>query len=251
METHPRRENGITVRYLSQTIINDSVFRDYSGVNEFVNFLENFHKVSKESFSNLKHYFFLHLEDYKVDDKSEIDFILWNEDVILPVEVKAFTDANSPDVKKEIIRNYLHIEEMKKKSKFKFCDKQKIFPVLLYSESYQNWKLSSNGSKVYFNEKYLLTKGKNQSQQLDNWGRGNYPIPEKYHKELNDGKKLEIINRNLFFIKWEDILKIHIKLNYDLFKRKIKELKDLKDFEQDKNIIGIPLIANGFFPTTC
>ena len=116
MNNLPRRENGITVRFLAQSIFNDSLI----GADKFVEKLANKHGVSKGKFQNLNSYFFLHLEDYGVGDKSEIDFVLWNEHVILPVEVKAFSDANSPSVKKEIIRNYLHVNELKNRAEFNF-----------------------------------------------------------------------------------------------------------------------------------
>lgn len=245
MKTEPRRENGISVRYLAQTIINDVGMCNSSGIDMFIDSLVNHHDVSKKLFSNLNYYFFLHLEDYGIDDKSEIDFILWNENVILPVEVKAFTDANSPDVKKEIIRNYLHVDELKKESMFHFNDKQKIFPVLLYSDSYQNWKRGTNSNVNYFNKDFLLTKGKNQDQLLDNWGRGDYPIPSKYYKDPDFIKNVDLINKRLFFSTWENVYDIHIELNnHGIFSKKIEELKYLKDLEQD--VKGIHLVnSNG------
>jgi hypothetical protein len=243
MKNEPRRENGITVRYLSQTIINDVSIFNLSGIDLFVESLTNHHNVSKKNFNNLNFYFFLHLEDYGIDDKSEIDFILWNEKVILPVEVKAFTDANSPDVKKEIIRNFLHINDLKKNSMFHFNDKQQIYPILLYSESYQDWKRGVNSDTDYFNKNFLLTKGKDQSHQLDNWDKGGYPIPSKYYSKPEFMNNIKTINKNLFFTTWENIYKIHVRLdNSGIFTKRIEELENLKDSEQDKK--GINLIKN-------
>jgi len=214
----PRRENGITVRFLAQTIINDVALPNQSGVKKFVDSLLNYHEVGKEQFENLNYYFFFHLEDFGVDDKSEIDFILWNEKVILPVEVKSFTDANSPDVKKEIIRNYFHINNLKNRSEFFFKKEQQIFPVLLYSQSYQNWKRNTNSSTDYFNKDFLLTKGKDQSQPLDKWDRGGYPIPSKYYEDEKFQNTLKIVNSNLFFTTWEKIFKIpHRSTSVDIF----------------------------------
>jgi len=242
MKANPRRENGITVRFLAQTIINDCVFQNYSGINKFVDSLVNYHNVNKDLFFNLNYYFFLHLEDYDVKDKSEIDFILWNEKVILPVEVKAFTDANSAAVKREIIRNYLHIEKMKENSKFEF-KKQKIYPVLLYSKSYQKRIRGNNYSTNYFNKDFLLKSGKNQSQKLGNWNSGNYKIPNQYYNSENFEKNVKKINKNMFFTTWENIYDIHIELNKTrLFEKRIEEFKNLKDFKQSEK--GINLILN-------
>lgn len=241
MDTYPRRENGITVRYLAQTIIKDSAPGKQLGISKFIDSLVNHHNVDKKEFKNLDYYFFLHLEDYGVEDKSEIDFILWNEKVILPVEVKAFTDANSPDVKKEIIRNYLHIDALKTKSKFDFNQRQKIYPVLLYSESYQNWKHGINSGANYFNKNFIYKKGRDQTRDLDKWELGNYPIPKKYFESPEFDKNRRTINENLFFTTWENIYNIHKELNKkNIFSEKIKELKKIKDNFQDKN--GIPLI---------
>ena len=128
MKTDPRRENGITVRYLSQTIINNTGVINSDGIDMFVESMVNYHGYKKDLFTNLDFYFFFHLEDYGCIDKTEIDFILYNKSVILPVEVKAFTDANSPDVKREIIRNYLYIEELKNKEVFHFKKAKEYFP---------------------------------------------------------------------------------------------------------------------------
>ncbi len=235
MIAEPRRENGITVRYLAQTIINDAVLGNQSGINKFVESLVNRHNVSKESFVDFQYYFFLHLEDYGVGDKSEIDFILWNEKVILPVEVKAFTDANSPCVKKEIIRNYLHIDELKSQSRFRFNKKQKIYPVLLYSESYQEWIRRNNSKTDYFNDKFLLTKGEKQYLPIDNWDKGNYKIPLKYFQDEKFDENVKIINKNLFFTTWEKVYGIHLELNKEnIFSKGIEELKNIKDIKKDK-----------------
>jgi len=241
MKIEPRRENGITVRFLAQTILNDTVFPDSLGISEFVDSLNNNHNVGKDLFANLKYYFFLHLEDFGIDDKSEIDIIFWNEKVILPIEVKAFTDANSPDVKKEIIRNYFHIDALKNKSRFDFNQQQEIYPILLYSESYQKWKRGKNKDHDYFDSRFLLTKGKEQSNKLDDWGSGGYPIPEKYYQRSDFTDMVKEINRKLFFTTWEKVYQIHLKLNNaNVFSKKIEEFRLLKDTFQSSN--GISLI---------
>ena len=240
MQNIPRRENGITVRFLAQTIINDAVFPNQIGIERFVESLINHHSIDKKYFSKLNYYFFLHLEDFGVEDKSEIDLILWNDRVILPIEVKAFTDANSPNVKKEIIRNYFHVDYLRKRSKFHFNQHQEVYPVLLYSESYQRWKRGKNNHN-YFNKEYLLKKGRSQSLPLDAWDRGNYPIPEKYCRDSTFKDSIAMINKKLFFTKWENIYKIHMDLNSNnVLTAKINEMTQLKDSFQAKR--DIPLI---------
>ena len=237
MKSDPRRENGITVRFLAQTIINNTSVNP-TGIDKFINSLRGNSEIDNRKFSNLNYYFFLHLEDYGINDKSELDLILWNDEVILPVEIKAFTDANSPSVKKEIIRNYLHVRELKIANEFKFHSKQEIYPVLLYSNSYQKWKRKTNNKKKYFNEHFLLTKGQNQAYPLDNWGRGGYPIPEKYFESPDFSSTVEMINKNLLFITWEDIYIILSESNE--LKDKAKELYNLKDqFQDEKNSISL------------
>ena len=239
----PRRENGITVRFLAQTIINSSIFPNNNGINAFLKCLKNHHHLNKERFSNLKYYFFLHLEDYGVNDKSEIDLILWNDQVILPVEIKAFTDANSPDVKKEIIRNYIHVQQLKNQSNFYFNPAQEIYPVLLYSKSYHSWKRKGNDSFNYFNDMFLLMKGKDQRFRMDNWGDGNYPLSEEYQILITKDGVLDEINRKLFFISWDDVYTIHQVLNTDeIFDKSINELRQLKDYFQCDS--GIPLLSS-------
>jgi hypothetical protein len=240
MQKIPRRENGITTRYLAQTIINDAVFPDQAGIQQFVDSLENYHHVDKPPCEKLNYYFFLHLEDFGVEDKSEIDLVFWSDSAIFLVEVKGFTDANSPGVKKEIIRNYLHIDNLRKRSKFYFHQNQEIYPVLLYSESYQNWKRGSNTSP-YFNDKFLLTKGRYQTMALDAWDRGNYPIPDKYCHDDTFMECIESINKKLFFITWDNVYKIHEKLNRnEVLTNKIAEMMQIRDSMQaDKDIFLI------------
>jgi len=242
MREIPRRENGIVVRFLAQTIINDFIFPEQEGIIFFLNNMDNRHAVKFKIDSKLTYYFFLHLEDYGIGDKSELDFILWNKDIIMPVEVKSFTDANSPDVKKEIIRNYLHIETLKNDSKFDFNPEQEIFPILLYSNSYQNWKRGENCKFDYFNKHFLLKKGQSQLYELDKWDKGSYPIPPKYISENFDDVVREI-NKRLFFITWEKIYDIHIKLNRNnLMGKTIREIEDTEDIFQDEKGRKISLI---------
>lgn len=46
-----------------------------------------------------EYYFFYHMEDFGSDDKSEIDILVRQGDILYPIEVKAFTDANKTGVK--------------------------------------------------------------------------------------------------------------------------------------------------------
>lgn len=244
--TEPRRENGITVRYLAQTIINRVTFPDGSGIDAFIRSLVNHHNVGKDAFTNLKYYFFLHLEDYRTDDKTEIDFILWNERVIIPVEVKAFTDANSPDVKREIVRNTIHVEAIIKNlttgttpSAIMFNKDQTVYPVLLYSRAYQSFKRAGNAFD-YFNESFLLTTGRDQRHAMEKWDAGGYKLPSKY---LDDDIESSVskINHRLFFTTWENILEIHQALNTDgRLTETIDGLRNARDTQQDS--ADIPLV---------
>lgn len=228
MQKHPRRENGITTRYLAQTLLNP--FNDI-GLVEFSRTIRKLNTNIQETIDNLHYYFFFHLEEYG----AEIDLILWNNAVIIPVEIKVFTDANSPDVKREIIRNCLYIENIKKHENcFGFNESQTVFPLLVYCKPYQEWKHGKTFN--YFNNKFLLTKGVNQSESLDNWNKGKYPIPAEYTKKKSFTDVLNDLNDKMMFMSWDDIYKILINVNSNnSLTAAIQEMHELKDSIQSKS----------------
>lgn len=180
-----------------------------------------------------------HLEDFGIPDKSELDIVIWNQDYVIPIEVKGFPDANSPDVKREIIRNCFRVEDIQR-SKVIFPKTAKIIPLLLYSESFHRWKHKKNQFD-YFNSAFLKTSGENQKGVLSNFDRGNYKIPDHYIKD-DLPSRIEALSKLLRFLSWEDILDAYKHFNGSgRFDAVIEELSSIRDYHQDPN--GILLIS--------
>lgn len=236
-----RRENGLTIRYLAQPIFNDSIFPDQEGITTLLSFARNGFGNQIEHNSTLKYeyYFLFHLDDFGSGDKSEIDLLIRTEDTLLMVEIKAFTNPNDTNVKREVIRNYLKLEELCIINKFKrsnFDQVNKIIPVLLYSKP-QAEKDNRAGDFNYFNEHFLYRQGYKQKEMIRTWD--SYSI--KLSRLDNFGsERIKEISHQLFFITWDDVYNTLMKLNNDgKFSHLIDEMKNKVDNFKE----GTPLIS--------
>ena len=213
-----RRENTLTIRFLAQTIINDCLFPNQIGIKKLLMKARNYHHVKLEESNNKFTYAFLfHLEDYmEVEnrDKSEIDLIIVQDKTLFLIEVKAFSDANSLGVKREIVRNYLRIKEIMNGGKY-FQNISRIIPILLYSIPFQEFVRKGNNFD-YFNENFLLKKGVKQKNDIiaADLQKGNYSIIEVLIKnEISIHEEIRGINENMFFLTWNDVIDICKEIN--------------------------------------
>ena len=239
MFTFPRRENGITIRYLAQCLINDLVFKNQEGIIALIKkcCYGNGNNFFFTYIGKWEYWFLFHLEDFGSRDKSEIDIILKNEDTIFPIEVKVFTDPNDSDVKREIIRNYLTLNNFIKNKNPYFQNITKIYPILIYSIPVYEYKNPSFKEFNYLNSEYLYKKGFHHKDIMNVWSSK----AVKNHQIENNSQALSIvkdISKNLLFINWDDILEIIISLNQNgKFDKIITEMLERKDSIQRIHLV--------------
>jgi hypothetical protein len=236
---HARRENGLTIRYLAQCLINDIIFPNQEGINAFINkcHLGNGEDCSNDFTGRWEYWFLFHLEDFGSEDKSEIDILLKNNNTLFVVEVKAFTNPNASDVKREIIRNYLTIQKIVESENKYFNDITDIYPVLLYSLSMHEYCNHSSNAFSYFTEEYLYKKGKFHKQMMQVWSTNAARNPSLENNQLAQ-TIVEAISNKLLFINWDDVMECIDLLNVDnKFDDIITEMIDKRDYKRDIKLI--------------
>lgn len=238
-----RRENGITIRFLAQCLINNIVFPDQKGIMHLMAKAKNGKGILNKPQKNKtwKYWFLFHMEDFMQDtdskNKSELDLLLRCGTVLYSIEVKAFTNPNATDVKREIIRNYLALKAISKNSQL-FDPVSDIVPVLLYSEPVHHMYNTSSESYNYFKSEFLYKKGYKHEQEMDVWSSSSFqiPWPDKCSEEEKLAKVMQI-SEKLLFLTWDDVLNTLDELNNDgQFSSVINELSTKIDiFGQHKN----------------
>ena len=243
--TVSRRENGLSVRFLAQSIINDSVFPQQQGIRMLLSKARNGKKQPLVLSGNEKiyYYFFFHLEDFGSGDKSEIDILLRCGDTLYPVEVKTFTNPNSTNVKREIVRNYLTLHRIAKNGKFSKVTS--IIPLLLYSAPFHSFENVSDEEFDYFNEDYIFKMGKDHSEPMTIW---NTPTMRLLHpNESQEGflSKIKHLKSDLYFLTWNDVLETMLQLEtFAPLGFLIEELRQKADTKKRRGVeIKIPLVA--------
>lgn len=245
-----RRENTLTIRYLAQGLINDSLYPDQKGIRElFSKAIDGNNNKLGLGDSKFEYSFLFHLEDFmseKEKDKSEIDLLLSQEDKLFIVEIKTFTDANSLGVKREIVRNYLRLKSIIANGTY-FKKTEKIISILLYSNNFQQ-KLRKHQPSDYFNNKFLWKKGSKQKDEIEqeDWEKGNYKIDKALIENYASFDKVKReISESLYFLTWNDVLDSYFELNKanNRLDSLINELKNKKDsfskaFDHPVKLIG-------------
>ena len=218
-----RRENGLTIRFLAQCLFNDIIFPNQDGINKLMSMARDGSGKAVVKPNDLKweYWFLFHMEDFESKDKSEIDILLRRGETLFAIEIKAFTDPNAPKVKRELVRNYLKLNEIKE-NKDLFTPVTDIIPILLYSkEVHLHIHKSAKESRVkdeynYFNSDFLLKMGYQQRLNME------YPDTKRADVEKTSEK--------LLFLNWNDVLKAIECLNTNKrFDSTIKEIKSKKD----------------------
>ncbi|SMP67650.1 hypothetical protein SAMN06295888_11542 [Desulfonatronum zhilinae] len=184
----------MSIRYLAQGLVNDLVLPDQCGLNKLMSRARDGQEKQPLSFPNGKrwHYWFLfHLEDFGSDDKSELDLLLWYGDILYCVEVKAFTNPNATNVKREIVRNYVKLKDLVGKGLY-FDPMLDIVPVLLYSNPVHLKNNPSAEKYKYFVEGYLTRKGVNHRYAMNYW--------QNIHEQTAPE-----IDRKMLYLTWDDV----------------------------------------------
>lgn len=234
-----RRENGITIRYLAQCLINDLVFKNQEGIIALINKCcdGNGNRIIFDYAGKWEYWFLFHLEDFGSGDKSEIDILLRNGNTLFPIEVKAFTDPNASDVKREIIRNYLTLNNFIERQNPYFQRITSIYPILIYSLPVYEHKNPSSKDFNYLNNEYLFKKGFQHKNIMDVWGSN----AVKNHQLEDNPNALSIvkeISKRLLFVNWDNILEIISSLNKNgLFDNIIDEMINRKDSIQNIRLV--------------
>ena len=229
-----RRENGITIRYLAQCLINDLVFQNQDGIISFIKKCRygNGNNLTFEFYEKWEYWFLFHLEDFGSGDKSEIDVILKNGNVLFPIEVKAFTNPNTTDVKREVIRNYYTLQNIVNNGKSHFSNIISINPILLYSLPVYEFKNHSSKEFNYFNDEFLYKKGLQHKDFMDVWSSNAVRIPQ-LDNNPNALSSVKSISNKLLFITWDDVLECIISLNFNKkLDAIISEMTERQDFIQ-------------------
>jgi len=235
-----RRENGLTIRYLAQCLINDLVFPNQDGIicllknsfdgdgnNLFYNFSERW-----------EYWFLFHLEDFGSGDKSEIDILLKNGNTLFSIEVKAFTDPNTTDVKREIIRNYFTLLRIIKNSNLYFSNVTLVYPVLIYSIPVYEYKNPSSKSFNYFNSEFLYKQGSHQKDIMSVWSSSAIKNPQ-LENNADALTLVKNISKKLLFLNWNNILDCILELNHnEKFSSIITEMRNRKDKIQNVRLIS-------------
>jgi len=214
-----RRENSLTIRFLAQCLCNDLIFSEQQGIHRLMSMAKNGMGDSNLFSQNTswEYWFLFHLEDFGSADKSEIDILLRSGDTLLPIEVKAFTNPNDTNVKREIVRNYLTLEKISQNSQF-FDPVSEIIPVLLYSKKvhFAYNRSAKTFNRNYFNKDFLCRKGYHQEQEMEVWNCKSFPIRffENYSFAQQKAKVSEI-SRKLIYLTWDDVLSTIQLLNSD------------------------------------
>ena len=238
-----RRENGLAIRYLAQCIFNDLVFPDQLGIHKLMEKAINNSSchLSVDPVSRWEYWFLFHMEDFDTGDKSEIDLLLRKDKILFLIEIKAFTNPNATDVKREIVRNCINLK-LTSRNEDKFSPVDQIIPVLLYSKPMHLETNHSAKDYDYFNKRYLFTKDYRQRGEITVWS-------SSHVKSLHDSKmSLKIakeMSQKMLFITWDDVLNTIIEFDeIDRFKGIIRELRERKD--QTRKINLVSNIYNGY-----
>ena len=236
---YARRENGLTIRYLAQCLINDLVFPKQDGIITLLKKCRygNYEKYVCDFTARWEYWFLFHLEDFGSGDKSEIDVILRNGNTLFPIEVKAFTNPNATDVKREIIRNYFTLHNIINSGNPHFSEITSICPILLYSLPVYETKNPSSDNFNYFNTEFLYKKGYHHKDTMDVCSSRAVSNP-LLDNEPNALSLVKNISNKLLFISWDDILECIIALNQDnKYDDIISELINRKDYVQNIRLI--------------
>lgn len=231
-----RRENGLTIRFLAQTLINDIVLPDQSGIKALLSRAKVTCKDGTEkrlpihADRRFEYYFLFHMDDFGSGDKSEIDLLLRQGDTLFAVEVKAFTNPNDSNVKREIVRNFLTLERISNQSKF-ISPTSRIISILLYSTKEH---LASNPSAHgfnYFNEEFLSRKGVHHKEMMTEWDCRSFKLKEFHdHSPEEWERRLRQVSSDLYFLTWDDVLATLETWKQDgRFSGVIQELRNKKD----------------------
>jgi hypothetical protein len=235
-----RRENGLVIRYLAQVLFNNLVFPRQDGIKELFSRLRfgNGQILSLHLEGKWEYYFLFHLADFGSKDNSEIDLIVRNGDVLFLFEIKAFTNPNDSNVKREIIRNYITVDTLIRTHPNFFSITTAIFPVLLYSIPYHEYENTSSRDFNYFNESFLYKKDCRQTSFMNVWNSGQIKIPNLPDNNPDSLKKVMEISKNLLFLTWDDIYDSIKSLNCDnRFDLILNELRTKKDFTKGVKLI--------------
>ncbi len=237
-----RRENSLTIRFLAQCLINDIVFPDQRGISQLISKARSRTKAGSElaiaipKRGRWEYWFLFQMEDFydedesEIKDKSEIDILIRKGKTLFFIEVKAFTNPNATDVKREIIRNYLSLRERCKKGKW-FDPVTEIIPILLYSEAVHLQRNPSAKNFVYFDERFLYCKGFRHNQDMDTWNSSSFTINqfEGYSEEQKRAEAMKISHK-LMYLTWNDVHDTISELNAEgKFDRICDELYVKKD----------------------
>jgi hypothetical protein len=226
-----RREDGLTIRFLAQCLINDIIFPNQKGINDLISKATGgtINSIILDNKFRWEYWFLFHLEDFGSNDKSEIDILLRKGDYLFPIEIKAFTNPNETNVKREIVRNYLALKKISQKQEVtKFDDVKDIFPILLYSKPIHLKRNPSGKDFDYFNKSFLIKKSVNQKDELRIWNTS------KMKYEEDDRciyLKAQEISKKLLFITWDNVYEV-LKNNNEnnIFNKLIYEIENKYDY---------------------
>lgn len=231
-----RRENGLTIRFLAQCLVNDLVLPGQEGVRSLlsrsrVNLADGTGRslIIDETIP-FEYQFLFHMSDFESGDQSEIDLLLRQGETLFALEVKAFTNPNATNVKREIVRNHLTLERISRNQKH-FEKTTRIVSILLYSEAVHQTENSSARTHNYFNDRYLLTKGPHQDSQMDVWDHASFEIADlRGHTAAEVSSIVGAVASNLYFLTWGDVLTTLEEVNTTgRFDRILSELRNKRD----------------------
>jgi len=220
-----RRENSLVTRFIAQPLFNDFIFPKQDGIHALFNKAvygdgTPFMGFSKEK--NIEYFFLFDMKDF--GGNSEVDILLRDGKNLYMIEVKAFTNPNTPNVKRNIVKYITELEFVIKNSDL-FDPVEKVIPVLLFSTGqykYNNpsgYKYSFN----YMNNNFLTLQGCCQKNGAVDYTPlikyfSKKPFELEKNKTENVLNNLSYISKKLLFLTWTDVLDTmkHLQLNFNI-----------------------------------
>lgn len=184
------------------------------------------------------------MEDYGSGDKSELDILLRQDSTLFYIEVKALTNPNNPNVKREIVRNYVNLRYIAKNGTHPVTNTplftqpiKKIITILLYSVNV--YKHYNKRNFNYMNNKYLYIKCGEQKSLINDWQDRNVKFSTKANpspEDSNFNREVSEIAKKIdhYFLTWNDVHSVidtfnsSVKYKY-LFNRILAEMNSKTD----------------------